>query len=1817
MKRSGLLIDEQQDKMNIKTSRKLFRLQIRRTLKAIRRGSIAMALVIAYSILLQSLIITPVRAAKGLNTEKQSTTVKTEETSSIAGPLSEQRRERVVVFGPKKFERKEFQTRYVERFKIPENVVAPFTIKIQNGETDGAGRIFDGSIVVNGLTVAASGALNLQTPEITTNVNIFSTNVLEITFLGRAKSSLTITIEAIRVTPIRNPPVITGFSPDSGAVGTTVTLTGTNLIPTYTTDTSFVTVTFAGPNNTRRIASISSATLTEVKVIVPNGAVTGAIELANDQGRASTATAFNFLSELDFQLNAAPSTVSIVQRSQGTQVVSVVSGSPSFTQLVTLSVSGLPSGVMAVFEPNQITAGAISNVNLNLVNANLNPGTYSYTITGVTEVDGRVLMRTVQASMNVLSAGQTTLSGRVLSTEKEPIMGASVSIGSRATVTDAAGNFILVDVTAGSSIPVQIDGRTANAPGRSYPTIQEPANIVAGQANIVPYIFYLPPIDTQYEVPVVPTQPTMASNPRLDNLMMTIPANANLHNRDGSPVARVSITPLAPDRTPAPLPSNVATNVVFTSQPGGALPNPGVRIPVVYPNIGGANPGTQINLYAFNHDTVQWYIYGQGTVSADGKKIVPNAGVGLTDFSWHFPAAQVGGNVGGQGGGGNNGCGHGECGCQQSGGSTSAGMPSLQNMYSGQGFTLTPVDLSTGVKIEVNTDIEFGGARGTLRLERVYTSDLGQITNLTGPFGRGTTHNYDVRLIGNFDSGGTGRVAMPGEIPVTPIGTTINPGRLFSYIRTDTDGALVFSSTATTSQLGDVVRKLTNGTFEYRYLQGDVLRFDSSRRLIAMVDRNGNTTTLSYTGSNLTSITDAVGRSITLTYDGSNRITKATDPLGRDWSYAYENGTNLTKVTDPTLNIMRYGYTGNGLLASVTDKLGVVMKQVTYQLIGGAQRVTKQTFADASFEDYTYQLSGNAVTSTTVTDSLLRSRTLRFNVSGQIIERQDELGQTVRISRDLMNNLPTSITGSCGCTEETRLFASSGNLTSSTDRQGRTATYEYDANFNLVTKITDKLNRITTFTYDNRGNLLSVLDPLGRTTTYAYDGFGQLTSITDPLSHTTSFEYDTIGNLTAIVDALNHRVTIEYDLIGRRTAMIDALNRRTTYAYDSLDRLLTATDPNNKTTTFTYDANDNLSTRTNALNQTTTFAYNNKNNLTSITDPLGNITKFTYNANDELTTVRSPLGRVTKYAYDGRGQVKTITDALNNLVRFSYDNKGNLSSLSDERSNITTFTYDELSRLTGRRDPLGKLTSYSYDAEGNLTGTTDRLNRQTTVTYDGLNRPTHIVYADATVDYTYDAAGRLTQIQDTQGGTITRTYDNADRLLSETTTAGQIAYSYNNADQRTSMTADNRPAVNYAYDSAGRLQTITQASEVFTYSYDNLSRIASLLRPNGVKTDFNYDAAGRLSRLKHANASNQTLEDFVYAYNSDSEIEAITSPATSQQLATAKTVGPADGANRITQFGGATYSFNLEGQTTSKTDNQGTTNYTWDARGRMTQATLPNGQSVNYAYDALGRRVSRNAGGITTQFLYDREDVVLDKNSNNANVDYLNGSGIDNKLRQFNSATGNLYFLQDHLGSTSALTNNSGGVAERLQYEAYGNSTGSALTRYDYTGRERDSATGLMFYRARWVDPLQGRFMSEDPIGFDGGINLYQYVFNNPVMRKDPNGLNPLPFLIFIAGAAALIFLVHAIVFAIGARADEVNNGQRPPDAGAGCVNTCRLKGKTPNAICEQTGEGDPFDVNQCIRECQGQINRVPRPTYTPPGILYLIRNIFRAFTGR
>jgi YD repeat-containing protein len=117
----------------------------------------------------------------------------------------------------------------------------------------------------------------------------------------------------------------------------------------------------------------------------------------------------------------------------------------------------------------------------------------------------------------------------------------------------------------------------------------------------------------------------------------------------------------------------------------------------------------------------------------------------------------------------------------------------------------------------------------------------------------------------------------------------------------------------------------------------------------------------------------------------------------------------------------------------------------------------------------------------------------------------------------------------------------------------------------------------------------------------------------------------------------------------------------------------------------------------------------------------------------------------------------------------------------------------------------------------------------------------------------------------------------------------------------------------------------------------------------------------------------------------------------------------------------ATYSYDNNGNLISKSDASGTTTFTFNEENQLTQVTLPNALTVNYKYDGLGRRIQRTtSGGANERYVFDGNDALIDLNSDwSVATTYFNDRGIDNHLRQTNSATGVSYFLADHLGSTA------------------------------------------------------------------------------------------------------------------------------------------------------------------------------------------------------
>ena len=174
---------------------------------------------------------------------------------------------------------------------------------------------------------------------------------------------------------------------------------------------------------------------------------------------------------------------------------------------------------------------------------------------------------------------------------------------------------------------------------------------------------------------------------------------------------------------------------------------------------------------------------------------------------------------------------------------------------------------------------------------------------------------------------------------------------------------------------------------------------------------------------------------------------------------------------------------------------------------------------------------------------------------------------------------------------------------------------------------------------------------------------------------------------------------------------------------------------------------------------------------------------------------------------------------------------------------------------------------------------------------------------------------------------------------------------------------------------------------------------------------------------------------------------------------------------------------------------------------------LPDGTLVTFTYDALGRRTSKTAGSQTTHYLWDGDELLAELDPQGHLLkSYAHGIEIDEVLYQEDyTRQETLFFHQDHLESTLALTDSQGIVKESYSYDPYGNliqSPSSPSTHFLYTGRELDQETHLYYNRARYYDPSLGRFISPDPKGYEAGLNLYRYVHNNPLTYRDPQGMD-------------------------------------------------------------------------------------------------------------
>jgi RHS repeat-associated protein len=497
--------------------------------------------------------------------------------------------------------------------------------------------------------------------------------------------------------------------------------------------------------------------------------------------------------------------------------------------------------------------------------------------------------------------------------------------------------------------------------------------------------------------------------------------------------------------------------------------------------------------------------------------------------------------------------------------------------------------------------------------------------------------------------------------------------------------------------------------------------------------------------------------------------------------------------------------------------------------------------------------------------------------------------------------------------------------------------------------------------------------------------------------------------------------------------------------------------------------------------------------------------------------------------------------------------------VTDAKANETIYAYDDMGRPVSTSSPDTGASTYAYDQAGNLRYKTDAKGVKVEYTYDNLNRVTAAVYPDSIDDlsYTYDQGangkGHLTTMSD-PSGIIAFGYDARGRLVQKTSTINSINY-----------------PVTYAYTPGGKVSAVTYPSgRVMTYDRNSLGKISQVTAsgiatplasnltyrpfggPLGLTNGFGgtvNNVAGECDCLTVSNPGQP--RERTYGYDANRNLTSITgtnTPWYSQSFGydqlnrltsatgrygsiaytyddvgnrltkntngTVETYTNFPGTNSLQQITGGTnprtFAYDPNGNITS----DGTLTFIYDQNNQLAEVEQGANNVATYWYNGLGQRVIKQVGANTTVYHYDLDGKLIAESLPDGTMtrEYLYMGKV--RVSMVDVAGGNaLYnFLNDRLGTPEILTDASGTVAWEAWYEPFGEAhihpSSSVVNNIRLPGQYYDSETGLHYNYHRYYDPGAGRYLTPDPIGLDGGKNLFTYGYNNPTNLTDPNGLD-------------------------------------------------------------------------------------------------------------
>lgn len=649
------------------------------------------------------------------------------------------------------------------------------------------------------------------------------------------------------------------------------------------------------------------------------------------------------------------------------------------------------------------------------------------------------------------------------------------------------------------------------------------------------------------------------------------------------------------------------------------------------------------------------------------------------------------------------------------------------------------------------------------------------------------------------------------------------------------------------------------GAFRLERRFGTRWNFDSQGRISSIVDVDGNTTAFNYSGQNLSSVFDPLGRSLSFAYDAINRITAVTDSVGRQVQYTYNAAGDLVSYKDPELKEWTYSYDATHRMVSHTNPEGITEIESTYD---DTDRVILQTAPRAGDAWVTYQYfytdyqnaevdpDGNATTyhydadgrEIGVTDALGNTRRKKYDGQSHVVETTDPRGNTTRFVYDGNQNVIKTVNA---LNQETNnSYDVQFHLTDVTDPLGHTTHFEYDSEHHLIL-LRDVLGNESTTTYYPNGLKQSTTDPRGTRSTFTYDSYGHLQTATVGSHPPVSTTFDLIGRMTSLTDQVGSTTAFQYDARGLPTAKTDPLGRTASTIYDGVGYAKSRTDRNGITSTYTYTPLGKTASVSYPDSSSASFSYDARNNLASMLDMLGT-TAYSYDAANRLTSVTDPHGFTVSYEYDEAGSVISLTYPGNKTVRYTYDALNRMKTVTTWLGNIATYTYDAAGRVIRLDNFNGTYTLYGYDNTNRLTSLENRDSSGGVI---------------STYQYVLDPAGNPTQIisdeslSPTPGAILVNYGYNTER--NRLLTANSISYSYDNEGQTSSINEVNGSR-SLVFDARLRAAAI---SGVGTFSYDGSNNRLEVNR-NGTTTAYVYDVAGNL--LAEAEGANTITRCYIY-----------------------------------------------------------------------------------------------------------------------------------------------------------------------------------------------------------------------------------------------------------------------------------------------------------------------------------------------------------------